>query len=1147
MQFKKYRWVSSIIMMSMAIGVGSFTLAQNTEIAVNDQGMEYIPGELIIKFESGEINLQKPHDVQILSQMENTQDFDTTQILAKENIALVAIDEAKNMDAEIARISQDQNVEYVQPNYIYHIQMADPNDQYFGLQRGLKNIGQTILSGVGLSGADIQRNEAMDIRSGDGNPLTTGTIVAVLDVGVEYTHPDLVHQMWNGINCLNTNGAARWWCLWWWYNAYLGTKTAAVGNHGTHVAGIIWAEMNNLSGVVGVNPHAKIMNINLGNGEAISTAAAISALSFAKYNGAKIANLSRWWTQYGCSSYDTALYTAIKGFPWLVVIAAGNESTEHTGTYFFYPADFSANTSCRSWLDNIISVAASDSNDHIASFSDYGQKVNIAAPWDSIASTYINNGYQYMDGTSMASPMVAGAVSLARSMRPDLGYLDIKNAIINNAEYVSTLSGYVSGGKRLNIYTTLMALNKPTATIVYSTTWWTTWMVIATVTWFNETITWLNTGNYIFTWNGNFVFTFNDLAGNTWSVTATVTWIDGITPIITIASHIHNQQITGTSITLTWSIIDSWSLSGLYIDGFYFSGLVGNAPASWSWGWSASRCSGNNYGYSIWSSYLIGWNRSRTLSLPWGVNTIILTWYDKAGNIITTGINIIRINYVSGVTNTVLSWTSAKFSFTTDIASTWFIVYWTSSLNTAVGWGLTTGHNIIINWLSDNTVYYYRVYGINDGYTGTYSATWTFTTPKIINTSNIVWTVIVSWEVQLWWATNTGIIFHSTWIVIINSTWNTNNSLQINTSWFIIQTSWWLWDGIVMPPTQGANPALGIWWLPSASTNNWSTTITRAILLTMQAWSIKDSLIASGWYFTLHFVISSWTSGDVVQMYRSENWTTWTGITSCILDSNKICSFTTDHLSFFSSIKETTNTNWWWGWWGGGWWGGGWWASTLTCTPTNLICTNSIYILKAWANCQWWNLGASCSVLSWSTGANIHTTFQTSNIGSSFSTELNTAYTYAYSIGITTIPSIQQANMTGTLIRKHFAKMISIFAIKQIKSIPNTWLICNFTDMDDENTEMKFYVKTACQLGLMWLDAKGVPVQTFNPNEEVTRAQFGTVLSRTLRGNQYNGGEPFYMLHLNALQKALIMKKIDTPANKELRWYVMLMLMRSIQ
>ena len=94
---------------------------------------------------------------------------------------------------------------------------------------------------------------------------------------------------------------------------------------------------------------------------------------------------------------------------------------------------------------------------------------------------------------------------------------------------------------------------------------------------------------------------------------------------------------------------------------------------------------------------------------------------------------------------------------------------------------------------------------------------------------------------------------------------------------------------------------------------------------------------------------------------------------------------------------------------------------------------------------------------------------------------------------------------------------------------------CNFSDMDIENTEMKFYSKLACQLGLMGLDANGLQVSTFSPNDEVTRAQFGTVLSRTLRGNQYNGGEPFYIFHLNALQKAVIMKQIDTPENKELR------------
>ena len=74
-----------------------------------------------------------------------------------------------------------------------------------------------------------------------------------------------------------------------------------------------------------------------------------------------------------------------------------------------------------------------------------------------------------------------------------------------------------------------------------------------------------------------------------------------------------------------------------------------------------------------------------------------------------------------------------------------------------------------------------------------------------------------------------------------------------------------------------------------------------------------------------------------------------------------------------------------------------------------------------------------------------------------------------------------------------------------------------------------------------------MPVQTFNPNEEVTRAQFGTVLSRTLRGNQYNGGTPFYLYHLTALQKSGIITKIDTPQDNERRGYVMLMMMRSVK
>ncbi|MEI7557625.1 MAG: hypothetical protein WCJ45_01985 [bacterium] len=103
-------------------------------------------------------------------------------------------------------------------------------------------------------------------------------------------------------------------------------------------------------------------------------------------------------------------------------------------------------------------------------------------------------------------------------------------------------------------------------------------------------------------------------------------------------------------------------------------------------------------------------------------------------------------------------------------------------------------------------------------------------------------------------------------------------------------------------------------------------------------------------------------------------------------------------------------------------------------------------------------------------------------------------------------------------------------------------MVCNFMDMQNESTEMKFYSRLACQLGLM-----GVGVTNFDPKGEVTRAQFGTVLSRALWGNVYNGGTPYYLPHLQALQHTGIMNDISMPTMNELRGYVMLMLMRSVK
>ena len=161
-------------------------------------------------------------------------------------------------------------------------------------------------------------------------------------------------------------------------------------------------------------------------------------------------------------------------------------------------------------------------------------------------------------------------------------------------------------------------------------------------------------------------------------------------------------------------------------------------------------------------------------------------------------------------------------------------------------------------------------------------------------------------------------------------------------------------------------------------------------------------------------------------------------------------------------------------------------------------------------------------------------------LAENYTTELQSAYNYAHDISITTQPTIDAANMYGSLIRAHMAKMMVNYAEGVLGLSPNEWLTCNFTDIDDQSTELKGYIKEACQLGLM-----GQGITEFKPNDPVTRAQFGTVLSRAIYGDAYNNGDPYYINHLNALRTAGIMTKIDTPDMKEIRWYVMLMMMRA--
>ena len=164
-----------------------------------------------------------------------------------------------------------------------------------------------------------------------------------------------------------------------------------------------------------------------------------------------------------------------------------------------------------------------------------------------------------------------------------------------------------------------------------------------------------------------------------------------------------------------------------------------------------------------------------------------------------------------------------------------------------------------------------------------------------------------------------------------------------------------------------------------------------------------------------------------------------------------------------------------------------------------------------------------------------------------YSTEERQAYNYAYQNSITTMTSIGQADMWWNLTRIAMAKMLSNYAINILGLLPDTSKICYFSDVSNSlDAQYDNGVTRACQLGLM-----GVWINQFYPNSKVTRAEFGTVLSRALNAKntskltQMNSAEPYYYEHLRYLQGEWIMNNISNPDSLELRWRVMLMLMRS--
>lgn len=343
--------------------------AYKTYSFAKNKKKSYVDGEVIVKFKSEKINLKSDLGPVESYLFEKNNSLEGKGQVKDLNIQLFK--SKKTTDELIFELKSNSDVEYVQPNYIYEPSSINANDTYRNVLWGLDNTGQIVSGTAGTADADIDAPEAWALTEGN-----SGVIVAIIDSGVAYNHPDISASMWDGSGCLDENGAYLGGCVHGYDfedsdNIPLPTNSS----HGTHVAGTIGARKNNSTGIIGVAPLTNIMAIKTN----FSSFQNVKSISFADYNGAKVINAS-----WGGSYYDPALKEAIESFDGIFVAAAGNGGDDNVGDDNditpMYPASFNS--------PNIISVAATDQYDNLATFSNYGDVVvDIGAPGVNIYST----------------------------------------------------------------------------------------------------------------------------------------------------------------------------------------------------------------------------------------------------------------------------------------------------------------------------------------------------------------------------------------------------------------------------------------------------------------------------------------------------------------------------------------------------------------------------------------------------------------------------------------------------------------------------------------------------------------------------------------------------------------------------------------
>lgn len=362
-------------------------------------------------------------------------------------VQLVKAEPGQSVRAAEVELERSAGVVYAEPNFIRSLS-AVPNDPFFTNLYGLQNTGQSVAGVSGTPDADIDAPEAWNLTTG-----SPDVVAAVVDSGVDVNHPDLDSVIWanpgesgsgkesDGIDD-DANGLVDDYRGWDWVAD--DNLPADENSHGTHVSGTITASGNDGTGITGVSQNSRVMPLRVLDANGSGTVAdLISAYRYAGAKGAPILNAS-----LGGSGYSNAELAAINAAPnTLFVVAAGNGGADGIGDNVESTPEYP----CAYPAANIVCVAASDQNDALAGFSNFGaSSVDLAAPGVRTLSSVPGTGYSYFSGTSMATPHTAGVAALIRSLVPGASVAGVKSALLGGTEAKSAFTGKTVTGGRLN-------------------------------------------------------------------------------------------------------------------------------------------------------------------------------------------------------------------------------------------------------------------------------------------------------------------------------------------------------------------------------------------------------------------------------------------------------------------------------------------------------------------------------------------------------------------------------------------------------------------------------------------------------------------------------------------------------------------------